>query len=392
MQHADGHPAAHFNITPQTIQLMNISIRPLLSLLALAALFPQTVSAQGSLTPPAGVPAPVMKTLQEVHDKAAAAEARTPLIAGQPGVAIDANGTITISQPGSYFLTGNRTITTAGANGIVFASADVTLDLNGFSLICTAVNGGDAIQLGGHHGACVRNGHIVGATTTIGANFTLAGWGNGITTSAGVNSSLGTRVCDVSVRGVRSLGINIGYGGSSVEHCNVHTCGDIGIYATSVLDSTVRRAGGHGIFISSFPDGGSVSNCFGESIGVSTRGIDAFDGAVSNSQGIAAGGSGLAARVATNCSGTSTSGSGLAAQVATNCTGTSTSGTGLQADNATNCTGTSTSGSFGLITSGTASFCRGTRTGGTAISATIAIGCTTGGGTITSSQKHLGTP
>ncbi|HEY1120852.1 MAG TPA: hypothetical protein VGE67_04595, partial [Haloferula sp.] len=50
--------------------------------------------AQGPLTPPPGAPAPLMKSLDQI-------EARTPLVAGQAGVAIDSNGTITISQPGS---------------------------------------------------------------------------------------------------------------------------------------------------------------------------------------------------------------------------------------------------------------------------------------------------
>ncbi len=53
---------------------------------------PCALHAQGSLTPPPGPPAPVMKTLDQV-------EARTPLNAGQPGVSINnATGTITISQ------------------------------------------------------------------------------------------------------------------------------------------------------------------------------------------------------------------------------------------------------------------------------------------------------
>jgi hypothetical protein len=56
--------------------------------------------AQGSLTPPPGAPAPVMKSLDQV-------EARTPVVAGQPEVAINGSGTITISQPGSYYLTKN---------------------------------------------------------------------------------------------------------------------------------------------------------------------------------------------------------------------------------------------------------------------------------------------
>jgi hypothetical protein len=50
---------------------------------------------QGSLTPP-GAPAPTMKTLQQV-------EPRTPI----------SSAPFTISQPGSYYLTTNLTVTTA---------------------------------------------------------------------------------------------------------------------------------------------------------------------------------------------------------------------------------------------------------------------------------------
>src|SRR5215212_8783361 len=62
-----------------------------------------TAHAQGSLTPPPGPVAPVMKSLDQI-------EARTPFVAGQPGVTLT-NGLYTITQPGSYYLTGNLTCT-----------------------------------------------------------------------------------------------------------------------------------------------------------------------------------------------------------------------------------------------------------------------------------------
>jgi hypothetical protein len=73
--------------------------------------------AQGPLAPP-GPPGETMRSLAQI-------EPRTPI------------GSIpfTISQPGSYYLTGNVAGITAGAvAGIVIAARQVTLDLNGFTL------------------------------------------------------------------------------------------------------------------------------------------------------------------------------------------------------------------------------------------------------------------
>ncbi len=81
-----------------------------------------TIHAQGSLTPPAGAPAPVMKSLDQI-------EARTPLTTTTtPGTA---NCLFRITQPGSYFLTGNLSVP-ANFHGIVIATNGVTLDLGGF--------------------------------------------------------------------------------------------------------------------------------------------------------------------------------------------------------------------------------------------------------------------
>ena len=115
----------------------------------------------GPLDPP-GAPAPTMKTLQQV-------EPRTPI--GQPASASDFP--IQINAPGSYYFTGNITGVVA-RDGIVINADNVTLDLNGFTLL----NGGlgfDGIVDGGLPDAwrnlTLRNG-------------TISGWGYGVVSSA----------------------------------------------------------------------------------------------------------------------------------------------------------------------------------------------------------------
>jgi hypothetical protein len=397
-----------------------MNTRSLLTLLALSTLIPQLSTAQGSLTPPAGPPAASMKTLDQV-------EARTPLVAGAAGVTVSAAGTITISQPGSYYLTKNVTITTAGAHGISVSSDNVTLDLGGFSLICTTVNGGSAVLLNATSSVRVHNGHVIGGTTVTGSTFTPAGWLDGLTvTSDKPNLS----AADISVRGVRTTGINLRSENSRVERCSVDTVGGPGITGTCLSFCSAKRTGETAIATSINLGVATVDNCYGQTVSTFDfhPGISATTANVSNSAGISIAGRGLSAASASNCegrstsglglradrasncrgqsdssfglsadsaincSGSSTSGNGLAADSATNCSGYSQSGTAVIADTASNCNGFSFGGPYGMDIAGTASFCRGSRQNGIAIRAAIAIGCTSDSGTITAPQKHLGTP
>jgi len=317
------------------------------ALFALSLTTVASLHAAGSLTPPGGAPTAVMKTLNEV-------EPRIPLVAGSPGVSVDGvTGAIIISQRGSYYLTGNVTITTVGATAIHIGASQVTLDLNGFSLICTGVNGGSAITLLNSNGSHVHNGHIVGGTTLSGSVFTLAGWDKGIN----IFSSSSVLVSDISVTGTRSSGIDLAASSLNnvVERCRVDICGGIGIVAPVVRDCSSINTSSDGIYVGPF-GGISVTNSFGRSAGTG-YGIDATGATV------------------------------------TNCRGISVSSFGLFAEMATHCYGQTTSGANGLQVASTASFCRGKRDGGVAILAPIAIGCSVSGtGTVSSAQKHLGTP
>jgi hypothetical protein len=103
---------------------------------------------QGSLTPPAGPPAPTMKTLEQI-------EPRRP-ISSLP---------FTILEPGSYYLTGSLT-GSVNSTGIMIRSGDVAIDLNGFTLA------GVANSLAGIRGA-------VPVTNVVIHNGIIRGWGQG---------------------------------------------------------------------------------------------------------------------------------------------------------------------------------------------------------------------
>jgi hypothetical protein len=78
----------------------------------------------GPLTPPGGPVASTYKTLSEVEPRIAINAANTPG---------DSDSVFRISQPGSYYLTGNVTVPSA-KHGIEIGVPGVTLDLNGFSI------------------------------------------------------------------------------------------------------------------------------------------------------------------------------------------------------------------------------------------------------------------
>jgi hypothetical protein len=100
----------------------NATAAATLCALTFLALPPTAAWAQGSLTPPPGPIAPVMKSLDQI-------EARTPLNT-LPG---DATATHIITLPGSYYFTGPIN-GSSGKVGIRIEAVNVTLDLNGFTL------------------------------------------------------------------------------------------------------------------------------------------------------------------------------------------------------------------------------------------------------------------
>lgn len=285
-----------------------------------------TASAQGSLTPPSGAPAPVMKSLDQV-------EARKPLIPGTPGVTYT-DGRYIITQPGSYYLTGNLIMTnTSGLSSIFFNTNHVTLDLNGYTIFGTAPNMGEAIQ-GYGFGYRVLNGHIVGATSQTNGVFTKSGFIMGININSS-SSIIGTTatISDVTVIGVRFRGISVALDGV-VERCLVDTASEFGIFAGTVRDSRAMNTGKDAI------RGTTVVNCTGKCVGYG-NGISQHElgetSVMQNSTGEAVSGTGILTATAVNCRGTSGSGIGLSAVTAQNCFGESISGIALSVHVANSC-------------------------------------------------------
>ncbi len=198
--------------------------------LSLAAVFGATglIAHAGDLDPPAGPITPTMKTLDEVEPRIAINSENTPG---------DADSLFKITQPGSYYLTGNIA-GVAGKHGIEIASSGVTLDLKGFDLVGVA---------GAFDGVSVT---VAGLTNIAVLNGSLRSWGD-----EGIDMET-VAATNCRVEGVLASG-NTGIGISTGVACTISNC--------SASANT-----GYGIFASSRS---TVSNCSASSntsIGIGT--------------------------------------------------------------------------------------------------------------------------
>jgi parallel beta-helix repeat protein len=207
--------------------------------LVLAATLAGWVHAGGPLDPP-GPPGVTMKSLSEV-------EPRTP-ISALP---------YTISQPGSYYLTGNVSVNTA-IDGITVHADDVTIDLNGFELNGNG-EGANAITEGAASPAR-RNWRVY--------NGSIVGWGYAFD---GLDVSNG-QIDHVNASGIRAIGLRLG-AGARVSDCSVEGSGGAGTAIAIGAGSSVKSCSTRAFFLGiSAGSQSTVTRC---NVTGSTNGVNA---------------------------------------------------------------------------------------------------------------------
>jgi hypothetical protein len=359
--------------------------------IAASTLYTLSSRGQGSLAP-SSPPGPTMLTLAQI-------EPRTP-ISAVPYI---------ITQPGSYYLTTN--ITVSSGNAISIATSNVTLDLSGFAISSTtATAAGYGILInGGSRNITIAHGIIQGSVTNNGSGaYSGSGFAYGIYYSG--NAPVNVQISHVSVSGCEDYGIFIGNADSTVvESCTVRTVGQYGIVACIIKQSSAVDCGNDAI------DGDAVSDCYGQSsdssgcvagetalncVGVSDGGENGVSApSAMNCHGFtfSGGGYGVSASIAQNCygeySGTGT-GDGINANSAENCYGYyngSGSGDGIYAYNLENCYGFDNGTGAGINALEIANGCYGYSASGVGVDAFIASLCVGVGSTPYSTSHNINT-
>jgi hypothetical protein len=159
----------------------------------------------------------------------------------------DASGfPVTITQAGSYRLTGNLVVPSAAADAISLGADDVSIDLGGFSILGPAICTGAGASL-----ACSPQGIGDGIDTSAGGNGasvihgTIRGMG-GLALSVGRDA----RISELRVFGNSAGGILITDG--VVSHCRVTRNNGAGIEGNGVIEGNVVAQNSSDGILSSF--------------------------------------------------------------------------------------------------------------------------------------------
>ncbi len=220
---------------------------------------------QGPLTPP-GAPGAGMKTLAQI-------EPRTPIT----------NIPMTITQPGSYYLTTNLTCAVANTNGITVLADRVTLDLNGFTLagLGTPTVGDGIYQPTSQSDLWVRNGSVTRWPSGIGLN--IAGEGGRVSDVHAFGNSVGILLGETALAEGCFCNSNtttglLMYWNSVAQRCTADRNGTSGFATGSgcqLVDCASYRNGSTGIYVG---EGSLVVRCLVYDSG--THGIRAAQGSL----------------------------------------------------------------------------------------------------------------
>jgi hypothetical protein len=210
----------------------------------------------GPLDPPAGAPAPTFKTLAEVEPRRA--------VQSLPG---NSAALHVITEPGSYYLTGNIQ-GVSGKSAIVIAASNVTIDLAGFTI--SGVEGGSSSGIRAPEAQ--RSIRVMSGTIE---NWPIFG--------VGLSDVASAEVTNVTVRNC-SGGIWVGTD-SRIHACRVTGSSQIGISGKAgvvITDCTARSCTNTGIHTFAT---GAISNCTASQCGTGfgTQGTATLSGCVAES-------------------------------------------------------------------------------------------------------------
>ncbi len=326
-------------------------------MLGMFAIAPASQAA-GPLDPSAGPGSPATQMPSLVEIKAAidalatsSLNGRTP-IPGTSGAAA-AGPAFTISQPGSYVLTGN--IVVSSDDAIRITASSVTLDLNGFTISSSASGlSGAAINIDPGSSSLtdvyVKNGHVRGNTVYI-SSWLDGGFEWGVKAASSTTSAISLSELRITRCG---SGIALPVATAKVDRCAVESIHHYGIQANDVTNSVAERCGETGILAS------KVSDCTADTLGTNLA---------SNNAGIQA----------TNVA---------------RCTATAKGNAyGINGGVVTQCTASGASFTLPAINGKVVSYCHASSPSApnAIVADTSAIGCVAAQG-ILATSKHLGTP
>ena len=230
-------------MAPQTVEgeiHMNRTAFVCTSIAALALLGAAAmVTIAGPLDPPAGPVTSTYKTLTEVEPRIAINATNTPG---------DADSLFKITQPGSYYLTGNIT-GVVGKRGIEIAASGVTIDLMGFDL--SGIPG-----MGAFDGVSATVSNLTNITVR---NGSVRAWGDeGV--DLGTFSSINSAVIDVRASNNTDNGILTG-SFSTITGCTAYQNAGNGISTFSgstISNCTASQNTANGI---SALNGSTITGC-----------------------------------------------------------------------------------------------------------------------------------